>query len=154
MDTLHPAEAALQLLFKKLHPHLEDAAHALAKGADAEALRKLHLKLIRARIVAVEALEGFVDQAEGDLADELDDLVGNLSPMGETYQESLTLTQLCLEDAAEHLVAFLPAGLPEASWVGRLQGFQKLLEDPLQRAEARWKAVDPEIGESLDEDED
>ena len=25
-----PAEQALQLLFKKLHPHLEDAAHALA----------------------------------------------------------------------------------------------------------------------------
>ena len=44
-----PAETALSLLFKKLHPHLEDAAHALAKGAKANELQRLHLKLVLAR---------------------------------------------------------------------------------------------------------
>jgi hypothetical protein len=34
MEAMVPAEQALQLLFKKLHPHLEDAAHALARLED------------------------------------------------------------------------------------------------------------------------
>lgn len=152
MDTLHPAEAALQLLFKKLHPHLEDAAHALASGADADALRRLHLKLLRARLAAVESLETLGESASCELAEELEELAGNLSPMGENYRDALTLTQLCLEEAAETLPAFLPEGLPEASWVGRMQAFQAKLADPAFGAERRWKAVDDSIGDSEGED--
>ena len=37
-----PAETALSLLFRKLHPHLEDAAHALARGATHRELERLH----------------------------------------------------------------------------------------------------------------
>ena len=43
-----PAETALSLLFRKLHPHLEDAAHALVRGAPRQELERLHLKLITA----------------------------------------------------------------------------------------------------------
>jgi len=38
-----PAETALSLLFRKLHPHLEDAAHALSRGATRRELERLHL---------------------------------------------------------------------------------------------------------------
>lgn len=152
MDALHPAEAALQLLFKKLHPHLEDAAHALAAGGDPAELLRLHLKLFRARMAAVEALEKLVESAGCELAEELEELAGNLSPVGENYQDALTLTQLCLEEAAESLPAFLPGALPEASWVGRMQAFQANLAKPDYGAERRWKGVDPGIGESEFED--
>ena len=59
MDATHPmtpAETALSLLFRKLHPHLEDAAHALASGVARRDLERLHLKLLTARLKTVEVL--------------------------------------------------------------------------------------------------
>src|SRR5208283_3330196 len=99
MDPLPPAEQALQLLFKKLHPHLEDAAHALAAGAGTADLERLHHKLVRACHQASEILDGLASGAEGDLEESLGTLAANLLPVGANFQQQLTLVQLCLEEA-------------------------------------------------------
>jgi hypothetical protein len=149
MSVDHPAEQALQLLFKKLHPHLEDAAHALRQGACAKDLATLHEKLQRARHEVAEILEerstGTKDET---LAEVLDTLSANLTPLGENYQQSLTLTQLCLEEAPQDLLPFLAEGrVAGSSWGKRMVAFLAQLEDPRFQARERWKAVPPEIGD-------
>ena len=153
MDAPTPAELALQLLFKKLHPHLEDAAHALSKGAKGNELEKRHLKLMKAREQSVEALEALAETCGDDLAEHLAELADNLSPVGESFQQSLILTQLCLEDAPGDLLPFVPEGHAEASpWGKRMRGFLAQVADPALAAEMRWAAVDPDIGEEGAED--
>ena len=109
-----PAETALSLLFRKLHPHLEDAAHALARGAARRDLERLHLKLITARLKTVELIEAEADRLPEDapLAEVLDTLAANLTPVGESFRQALILTQLCLEDAPADLLPHAP----EAAW--------------------------------------
>lgn len=149
MDTLGPAETALSLLFKKLHPLLEDAAHLLAKGAPSGDLEKLHAKLVRARHQVVETLEDQLEAAPEDLAEVLDTLSANLTPMGESFQQSLIVTQLCLEEAPQDLLSHAPAGcVGTSTWGPRMVGFLQKLEDPSFQARERWKDVDPDLGES------
>jgi len=145
----NPAEVALSLLFKKLHPHLEDVAHALGKGATAKELHRQHLKLQLARHQAAEVLEGLaMDQPEGELQELLETLGANLTPVGENLQQSLILTQLCLEEAPADLLPFLPEVAVAASpWGKRMVGFLSQLEAPAFQARRRWEAVDPEIGD-------
>jgi hypothetical protein len=148
MDTPTAADAALELLFKKLHPLLEDTAHALDTGAPREELEKLHARLQRARERAVVVLEGLaLTCPTEELADLLEELAGNLSPVGEGFQDALVLTQLCLEQAPEDLLPFAQA---EGSWMTRLRAFQTRLAEPAFQAKARWVAVDPELGEEAD----
>jgi hypothetical protein len=148
MEPLTPAEQALQLLFKKLHPHLEDAAHALAVGAPAPALEKLNLKLVKACHEASEVLDGLAGSSEGDLAEILGTLSANLLPVGATYQQLLTLVQLCLEEAPADLLPFTPAGSAAgSSWGKRMADFLARLEDPAFHGQARWAGVDPDIGD-------
>jgi len=148
METSTPAETTLQLLFKKLHPHLEDAAHALSKGANTKELERLHHKLLKAREQVVEILEEMSETCDEELADHLAELADNLSPVGESYQQSLILTQLCLEEAPEDLLPFTPEGCVETSaWGKRMKDFQAHTQDPAFQAEARWAGVDPDIGE-------
>lgn len=151
---MHAADTALSLLFKKLHPLLEDTAHALAKGASTKDLEKLHLKLLRARFEAMEVLEALATEDPGDaLQEALDELASNLTPSGETFQQSLILTQLCLEDAPESLLPFLTEEEQAAApWMKRLQAFQALIQDPAMTAEHRWESVDPDLGELPEED--
>lgn len=148
-----PAETALSLLFKKLHPHLEDAAHALAKGAKAGEMQRLYLKLVLARHQVVDILEPLSETIEDEaLAEVLETLSANLMPVGENYQQSLILTQLCLEEAPEDLLPFLPEGVPGASsWGPRMAAFLHKLEDPAYHAQVRWKDVDESIGETEEE---
>ena len=147
-----PAEQALQLLFKKLHPHLEDAAHALATGAGAPALEKQHQKLLRACFEASEVLDRLAASCDGDLAEILDTLSANLLPVGPSYQQLLTLVQFCLEEAPSDLLPFAPAGsAAQSSWGKRMVGFLARLEDPAFHSRARWAAVDPEIGDDARE---
>lgn len=153
MEASTPAGLALQLLFKKLHPHLEDAAHALSKGADAKTLERLHHKLLKAREQCVEILEEMAETCDEDLAGHLIELADNLSPVGESFQQSLILTQLCLEDAPGDLLPFAPVGCAEtAPWGKRMKDFQALVADPAFAAETRWARVDPDIGEEGPED--
>ncbi len=153
MEAQTPAELTLQLLFKKLHPHLEDAAHALSKGADAQALERLHQKLLKAREQCVEILEEMAETCDEDLAEHLAELADNLSPVGESFQQSLILTQLCLEDAPGDLLPFVPEGRAETSpWGKRMRDFLAQVADPAFAAEARWADVDPDIGEEGPED--
>ncbi len=148
MDPSTPAENTLQLLFKKLHPHLEDAAHALSKGASAKELERLHHKLLKARQQVVEILEGMTEGCDEELAEHLEELADNLSPVGENFQQSLILTQLCLEDAPGDLLPFTPEGCVDSSaWGRRMKDFLALAQDPAFQAESRWTSVDPEIGE-------
>lgn len=148
-----PAETTLSLLFKKLHPHLEDAAHALAKGAMASELQRLHLKLVLARHQVVDILEPLSVSIEDEaLAEVLETLSANLMPVGENYQQSLILTQLCLEEAPEDLLPYLPEGVLGASkWGPRMVAFLKKLEDPAYHAPVRWRGVDESIGETEEE---
>ncbi|MBS1766531.1 MAG: hypothetical protein JST05_03890 [Acidobacteria bacterium] len=151
------ADTALSLLFRKLHPHLEDAAHALAKGAKRDEFERMHLKLLRARETTVKALEAEAAKLpEGDECREsLGALAVDLEPFGETWKESLTLTQLCLEDAPSELLPYIPeAAAKEAKWAPRLAAFFENLEDPAFEAPSRWSAVDEEIGEGAEFDED
>ena len=68
--------------------------------------------------------------------------------MGETYLQSLVLTQLCLEEAPGDLLPFAPEGCVEAStWGKRMKGFLDRTQDPAFQAEARWASMDPDIGE-------
>ena len=148
MEPLSPAEQALQLLFKKLHPHLEDAAHALATGAPAPALEKLNLKLVKACNEASEVLDGLAGSCEEDLAELLATLSANLLPVGATYQQLLTLVQLCLEEAPAELLPFTPAGSAAASsWGKRMADFLARLQDPAFQGHSRWAGVDPDIGD-------
>jgi hypothetical protein len=152
MDSLTPAEQALQLLFKKLHPHLEDASHALSAGAKGPVLEQLHLKLQRACNEASEVLDGLAGQSEGPLEEILGTLSANLLPVGANYQQLLTLVQLCLEEAPAELLPFAPAGCAAASsWGKRMAGFLVKLEDPAFHGQARWAGVDPEIGDEARE---
>ena len=151
MDTepeLTPAETALSLLFRKLHPQLEDAAHLLDRGAAAAEFESLHRRLQLARGKTVDCLEALDAQLEGELAEILDNLAANLTPMGESLQQSLVLTQLCLEEAPKDLLRFVPpesvAGSP---WGKRMVAFLKRLEDPAFQAKQRWEGIDPDLGE-------
>ena len=151
------ADAALSLLFRKLHPHLEDAAHALAKGAKKAELERLHLKLLKAREATVAALEAEAVKLpeEDDCRASLEALAADLIPFGETWKESLTLVQLCLEEAPAELLPFLPEEVAEPpKWAPRLAAFFEKLEDPAYGAQSRWKAVDEEVGEGVEFDED
>src|SRR5664279_4327860 len=107
-----PAETALSLLFRKLHPHLEDVAHALARGATQRELERLHLKLLTARLKTVELIEAEVDKLpeEAPLVELLDTLAANLTPVGESFRQALILTQLCLEEAPADLLPHAPEG--------------------------------------------
>ncbi len=147
------AEQALQLLFKKLHPHLEDAAHALQQKSPAEELLRLHHRLVRARHEAVEILEEGSRQTEDPaLAEILDTLAANLTPLGENYQQSLTLTQFCLEEAPKDLLPFVPEGcVAGSSWGKRMVAFLAQLEAPAFQARERWQALDPAIGDDVGE---
>jgi len=150
------ADAALSLLFRKLHPRLEDAAHALAKKAARAELERLHRKLLKDRETVVAALESEATRLpEGsDLRGTLETLAADLTPFGETWKESLTLVQLCLEEAPSELLPFLPEEVPEPpKWAPRLTAFFEKLEDPAFHAEARWSSVDEEIGEILEEED-
>lgn len=151
---LAPAERALSLLFHKLHPHLEDAAHALARGASRPQMERLHLRLIAARLKVVQILEAEADALpESDpLAEILETLAANLTPVGESYRQALVLTQLCLEEAPADLLPHAPVGCVTSSpWGPRMTAFLAHLEDPAFQARARWEAVDEEIGETEEE---
>lgn len=153
METLaqDPASAALQLLFKKLHPHLEDAAHALQVKAPKAELEKLHARLQRARLAVTETLEGAVEPlAEEDpLREVLEGLAANLTPLGEPYRQSLILTQLCLEEAPAELLPHAPEGCVAGSaWGPRMIAFLSRLEDPAFQARRRWAAIPEDVGET------
>ena len=146
-----PAETALSLLFRKLHPHLEDAAHAMARGAVRRELERLHLKLIAARLKTVELLEAEAETLPEDspLAELLDTLSANLTPVGESYRQALTLTQLCLEEAPADLLPHAPEGcVATSSWGPRMADFLAHLQDPAYQARNRWEAVAEDIGET------
>jgi hypothetical protein len=145
------AETALSLLFRKLHPHLEDAAHALATGASRRELERLHLKLLAARIKTVDQLEAAAATLpeEDPLVDILETLSANLTPVGESYRQSLTLTQLCLEEAPAELLPHTPEGSVAGSpWGPRMSAFLARLEDPAFQAQSRWEGVEEDIGET------
>jgi len=150
-NPMTPAETALSLLFRKLHPHLEDAAHALHQGALRRDLERLHLKLLAARLKTVQLLEAEVEElpAGAPLADVLDTLAANLTPVGESYRQSLVLTQLCLEEAPAELLPFVPEGsLTGSAWGPRLTAFLARLGEPAFQARQRWEAIDEDIGET------
>ena len=144
MDATHPmtpAETALSLLFRKLHPHLEDAAHALASGAARRDLERLHLKLLTARLKTVELLGAAAET-----------LSANLTPVGESFRQSLVLTQLCLEDAPADLLPHVPEGaVAGSSWGPRMTAFLARLEEPGFQAHQRWESVPEDIGETEEE---
>ena len=143
------AEQTLQLLFKKLHPYLEDAAQGLKRKSPPAELLRLHRRLERARHEAVEVLELGASQTEqAALAEILETLAANLTPLGENFQQSLILTQLCLEEAPKDLLPFTSEGsVAASSWGKRMVTFLAALEDPAFQARNRWKAIDPEIGD-------
>lgn len=149
--SMSPAETALSLLFRKLHPHLEDAAHALSRGATRREMERLHLKLIGARLKTVEVLEAAAETLpeNGPLADLLDTLAANLTPVGESYRQALILTQLCLEEAPADLLPHAPEGCVAASpWGPRMTDFLAKLQDPAFQARRRWDAIEEDIGET------
>lgn len=148
-----PAERALQLLFKKLHPLLEDTAHALAKGAETSALIRLHGKLQASRVQATVALEAMAEETDdAALAEVLENLSANLTPLGEPFQQSLILTQLCLEEAPAELLPFVPAGaVGSSSWGPRMTDFLAHLADPAFQARPRWADVDPDLGDDAED---
>jgi len=146
-----PAETALSLLFRKLHPHLEDAAHALAKGAARRELERLHLKLIAARLKTVVLIETEAEALPEDapLTEVLDTLAANLTPVGESYRQALILTQLCLEEAPADLLPHAPEGcVAGSSWGPRMIDFLEKLKDPAFQARARWEGIEEDIGET------
>jgi hypothetical protein len=152
--SMSPAETALSLLFRKLHPHLEDAAHALSQGATRREMERLHLKLIAARLKTVDVIEAAAETLPGDepLADLLDTLAANLTPVGESYRQALILTQLCLEEAPADLLPHAPEGcVATSSWGPRMTEFLAKLQDPHYQARRRWEAIDEDIGETEEE---
>jgi hypothetical protein len=149
-----PAETALSLLFRKLHPHLEDAAHALVRGAARRDLERLHLKLITARLKTVELLEAQAETLPGDspLGETLDTLAANLTPVGESFRQALILTQLCHEEAPAELLPHVPEGcVGTSSWGPRMTDFLAHLKDPAFQARTRWEAIEEDIGETEEE---
>ena len=153
MEPTTPAEQAMQLLFKKLHPHLEDAAHALAEGALPRELEHLYLKLVKACDQASESLDGLAESSDGELSEILGTLSANLTPVGGSYKQLLTLVQLCLEEAPAELLPFTPEGCAaQSSWGKRMVPFLAKLQDPAFQAHARWASVDPEIGDEARND--
>ena len=153
MELLDPAQQALQLLFKKLHPHLEDAAHALGEGARPKELELLHRKLVKACDQASEVLDELSAKTDGELGEILGTLSANLTPVGGSYRQLLTLVQLCLEEAPADLLPFTPEGsAAQSSWGKRMVPFLAQLKDPAFQAHARWAHVDPEIGDEALED--
>ncbi len=151
---MSPAETALSLLFRKLHPHLEDAAHALSRGATRQEMERLHLKLIAARLKTVEVIEAEAQALhEGaPLADLLDTLAANLTPVGESYRQALILTQLCLEEAPVDLLPHAPEGcVATSNWGPRMTDFLARLSDPAYQARRRWEAIEEDIGETEEE---
>jgi len=149
--SLSPAETALSILFRKLHPHLEDAAHALTKEAPKRELERLHIKLLAARMKVTEVLEEtLMGLPETDpLTEVLETLASNLTPVGESYRQSLILTQLCLEEAPSDLLPFVGEGaVASSAWGSRMVAFLQKLEDPAFQAEVRWEAIPEEIGET------
>ena len=153
MEPSAPAEQALQLLFKKLHPHLEDAAHALGEGAKPRELELLYRKLVKACEQASEVLDGLSESSEGELGEILGTLSANLTPVGGSYKQLLTLVQLCLEEAPAELLPFTAEGsAAQSSWGKRMVPFLARLEDPAFQAHVRWMAVDPELGDEARED--
>ena len=140
MESPTPAEQALQLLFKKLHPHLEDAAQALRVKARPQELEGLHLKLVRACGQAAEILDQLAGTAAGELAETLATLSANLTPVGGNYRQQLTLVQLCLEEAPADLLPFAPPGAAAGS-LSRPSGHPGRPPERSGRregAEARW----------------
>ena len=151
---MSPAETALSLLFRKLHPHLEDAAHALSRGATRREMERLHLKLIAARLKTVEVIEAAAEALPGDapLVDILDTLAANLTPVGESYRQALILTQLCLEEAPADLLPHAPEGcVATSAWGPRMTDFLAKLQDPDFQARRRWEAIEEDIGETEEE---
>ena len=151
---MSPAETALSLLFRKLHPHLEDAAHALSRGATRRELERLHLKLIAARLKTVEVIEAAAETLPGEtpLADLLDTLAANLTPVGESYRQALILTQLCMEEAPADLLPHAPEGCVTTSpWGPRMTDFLARLKDSDFQARRRWEAIEEDIGETEEE---
>jgi hypothetical protein len=149
--SLSPAETALSLLFRKLHPHLEDVAHALAQGATRRELERLHLKLLTARHKTVEVIEAEVEKLPEDapLVEVLDTLAANLTPVGESFRQALILTQLCLEEAPADLLPHAPEGcVATSAWGPRMTDFLARLQDPAFQARRRWEAIDEDIGET------
>ena len=148
---LAPAELALQLLFKKLHPHLEDAAHALQVKAPKAELERLHERLQKARFAVTETLEPLAEglDAEDPLQEVLENLTANLTPLGEPYRQSLILTQLCLEEAPAELLPHAPEGCVAGStWGPRMIAFLSRLEDPAFQARKRWAPIPEDVGET------
>ncbi len=148
---LTPAETALSLLFRKLHPHLEDAAHALSRGATRRELERLHLKLIAARLKTVMLLEAEAEKLpeDGPLTEVMETLAANLTPVGESYRQGLILTQLCLEEAPAELLPHAPEGcVATSSWGPRMTDFLAKLRDPAYQAHDRWEAIEEDIGET------
>ena len=148
------AETALSLLFRKLHPHLEDAAHALVKGAARRDLERLHLKLLAARLKTVALIEAEAETLPEDapLVEILETLAANLTPVGESYRQSLILTQLCLEEAPADLLPHVPEGcVAKSAWGPRMTDFLAHLEGPAYQARSRWEAVAEDIGETEEE---
>ncbi len=151
---MSPAETALSLLFRKLHPHLEDAAHALSRGATRREMERLHLRLIAARLKTVEVIEAEAQAMPGDapLAEILDTLAANLTPVGESFRQALILTQLCLEEAPADLLPHTPEGCAAtSSWGPRMADFLAQLKDPAFQARRRWEAIEEDIGETEEE---
>lgn len=147
---LPPAEQALSILFKKLHPLLEDAAEALRHQPSMSTLNRLHIKLIKARVKASEMIQQAATQTDDEeLRSHLETLSTNLVPVGENFRQSLTLTQLCLEEVPKDLVAFIPAGVSSQSpWGKRMIPFLERLKDDAFHAERRWSSVDENVGET------
>ena len=147
-----PAESALSLLFGKLHPLLEDAAHLQARGAASAEFGALQRRLQAAREKVSDRLDDLAGAAEEeDLAELLDALSANLTPMGEPLQQGLVLTQLCLEEAPKDLLPFVPPGRAgSASWGRRMVGFLQRLEDPAFQARRRWQGIDPDLGDEIE----
>lgn len=154
MDAHICAESALQLLFKKLHPHLEDGAHALTKGMNAQGLLRLHTRLLRARIASAASLDALAEDASDETLQELlEALAADITPVGETYQQSLILTQLCLEEAPSDLLPFCRSeAVASSSWGSRMEAFLRQTQAPGASAHDRWESVDPDIGDSELED--
>lgn len=149
--SLTPAETALSLLFRKLHPHLEDVAHALARSATRRELERFHLKLLTARLKTVELIEAEVEKLpeEAPLVEVLDTLAANLTPVGESFRQALILTQLCLEEAPADLLPHAPEGcVTTSSWGPRMTDFLARLKEPTFQARRRWEAIDEDIGET------
>ena len=91
-------------------------------------------------------------ESDEDLREVLDTLAANLTPLGENYQQSLILTQLCLEEAPKDLLPFAPEGcVGLSSWGPRMTAFLARLEDPAFQARRRWQDVDPDLGDDIGE---